>query len=344
MLKFIFIFIIFFSQYIYALDATMEIIKRKSTLPTISVNVVENKIVKQKLLKDISNLIQKDILVSGHFNNSDLKFDTNFDSLPKYSLISQNGIDLYMLLDIRKNNLNGLIINVKLYDINSKILVFNKSYSTSSQSRYPFLCHKIAIDTNRYLNAPSIDWMDKFVIFARYLNSRNSEIVIADYTLTYQKVVVKGGLNIFPKWADKAQENFYYTTYNYGKPTLVKQNLFTRKKTKILNSDGMIVCSDVSEDGTKLVLTMAPNSQPDIYMYNIKTKLKKRITFYRGIDVGGSFVENDKKTFDKFQESIVQHFHKINIFQKLEKLKLVDKQRFSLYDVEDKTLLIFKKR
>ena len=55
------------------------------------------------------------------------------------------------------------------------------------------------------------------------------------------------------------------------------------------------------------------------------------------------FLQNEKKTFDKFQESIVQHFHKIKLFQKLDKLKLVDKQTFSLYDVEDKTLLIFKK-
>jgi TolB protein len=57
----------------------------------------------------------------------------------------------------------------------------------------------------------------------------------------------------------------------------------------------MIVCSDVSDDGKKLVLTMAPNSQPDIYVYNTETKIKTRITNYTGIDVGGNFVENDTK-------------------------------------------------
>ncbi len=108
-------------------------------------------------------------------------------------------------------------------------------------------------------------------------------------------MVVKGGLNIFPKWASKDQEEFYYTTYNYLKPTLIKQNLFTSKSQKILDSDGMIVCSDVSDDGTKLVLTMAPNSQPDIYVYDTISNLKTRVTTYNGIDVGGSFVENDSK-------------------------------------------------
>jgi cyclopropane fatty-acyl-phospholipid synthase-like methyltransferase len=48
--------------------------------------------------------------------------------------------------------------------------------------------------------------------------------------------------------------------------------------------------------------------------------------------------------YRKYQDTIVQYFHKIQLFQKLSGLKLVEKQTFSLYDTEDKTLLIFKKR
>jgi TolB protein len=137
--------------------------------------------------------------------------------------------------------------------------------------------------------------MDRFVIFARYIDSKRSEIVVADYTLTYQKVVVSGGLNIFPKWADEEQTAFYYTTYDDLYPALIKQDLYTLKSEKILSSNGMIVCSDVSKDGTKLVVTMAPNDQPDIYVYDVKSKLKTRLTSYKGIDVGGNFVENNTK-------------------------------------------------
>jgi len=54
--------------------------------------------------------------------------------------------------------------------------------------------------------------------------------------------------------------------------------------------------------------------------------------------------EKTDNNYIKHQDTIVQHFHKIKIFQKLTNLKLVDKQTFSLYDTEDKTLLIFKKR
>ena len=56
------------------------------------------------------------------------------------------------------------------------------------------------------------------------------------------------------------------------------------------------------------------------------------------------FEKQENGSYIKHQDSIIQHFHKIKTFQKIEKLKLVEKQTFSLYDTEDKTLLIFKKK
>ncbi|MBW6488930.1 class I SAM-dependent methyltransferase [Sulfurimonas sp.] len=58
--------------------------------------------------------------------------------------------------------------------------------------------------------------------------------------------------------------------------------------------------------------------------------------------------ENEEKNSDakytKYQDTIIQYFHKLKTFEKLSSLKLVDKQTFSLYEPKDKTLLIFKKR
>jgi len=56
------------------------------------------------------------------------------------------------------------------------------------------------------------------------------------------------------------------------------------------------------------------------------------------------FSKEDDGKYIKYQNTIIQYFHKIKIFQKLSGLKLVEKQTFSLYDTEDKTLLIFKRR
>jgi len=56
------------------------------------------------------------------------------------------------------------------------------------------------------------------------------------------------------------------------------------------------------------------------------------------------FSKNEDETYTKYQDTIIQYFHKMKTFQKLDGLKLIEKQTFSLYDTEDKTLLIFKRR
>ena len=56
------------------------------------------------------------------------------------------------------------------------------------------------------------------------------------------------------------------------------------------------------------------------------------------------FEKDEDGRYVKYQDTIVQYFHKIQFFQKLSGLKLIEKQIFSLYDTEDKTLLIFKRR
>lgn len=293
MLKIVLFFIFF--EFAFSLDATMEIVKNKSNLPTISVVSSNDSIKYNSIDSKILKLIQKDLQVSSHFNDNPIVIETQFNDTPKYTILRDNGIDLYLVFQVKQDLQKRYEVNIKLYDVNSNALVLNKSYSTSTYERHVFLAHKVAIDVNSHLKAPSIDWMDKFVIFSRYLDSKTSEIVISDYTLTFQKVVVKGGLNIFPKWASSEQNAFYYTSYKGLKPALMKQNLYTSRLETILESEGMIVCSDVSSDGKKLVLTMAPNSQPDIYVYDTQAKIKTRITNYSGIDVGGNFVENDSK-------------------------------------------------
>ncbi len=286
--------LVFSFNMLFAVDATMEIIKKSHSLPMINVSVSSDS-GDLKLAKEIKKIIGQDLRVSGHFNVSNFNKSIPYSSIPSVPLMKQNDIDLFLNIQIQQSAFEGIILYISLFDVNSNKIVFNKQFTTSKQSRFPFLAHRSAIEINKYLNAPSIDWMDKFVIFSRSIGAKKSEIVIADYTLNFQKVIVKDGLNVFPKWADKSQESFYYTTYNKTVPTLMKANLYTGKKRQILKSDGMIIASDVSSDGKKLLLTMSPDGQSDIYLYDLETRIKTKITKYKGIDVSGNFVENDSK-------------------------------------------------
>ena len=56
----------------------------------------------------------------------------------------------------------------------------------------------------------------------------------------------------------------------------------------------MLVCSDVSRDYSKLLLTMAPYGQADIYELDLPSGAKKRVTKFNGIDVSGKYVDNER--------------------------------------------------
>jgi TolB protein len=294
-LKKLLLFYFLFIEILLAVDAELDIVRKNSVIPSVAVAITKNNYDNNIAIK-LKEILEKDFTVSGHFNVEPIslevqsvenQFNFSDDTIKKY--------DLVLLLEVKKGTNNGFIVDVALHDMNTKEIKSRKTYQLSNSSRYPFLAHKIAIGVNNEIKAPPIDWMGRFIIFSRYTSAKKSEIVVSDYTLTYQKVVVNGGLNLFPKWANKEQTSFYYTTYDNLYPTLVRQDLYNKKSERVLQSDGMLVCSDVSKDENKLLLTMAPNGQPDIYTYDLKNKTSNKITKYSGIDVGGNFLANDER-------------------------------------------------
>ena len=170
----------------FAVDAKLEIIKARQKLPSIMVNVYGT-----GLPYKVSNLVAKDLEVSGNFRVST---QNKNDNDPNYTFYQTQKIDLLVEIVQEKNR-----FNLFLYDINAKERVLQKSYVLQDSALYPFVSHTIANDVNNYLKAPSIAWMNRKVIFSKLLGPSKSEIVVADYTLSYQKSIIDDGLNVFPK-------------------------------------------------------------------------------------------------------------------------------------------------
>ena len=280
---------------IFAYDTTVEIVKKMDKLPKIALQDASSMDVNQSFRKKFFKILVGDLRVSSHFDVIDEYLTSSYDGNLEENFLSELKLDLILRFNINFEDDGTIIANVKLINAKSGQVDTQKIYKILKQNRYPFLAHKMAVELNDEIGAPSIKWMEQFVIFAKYTKSKKSEIVISDYTLSFQKTVVKGGLNIFPKWANKAQNAFYYTSYNGAKPTLYSVDVSTGKRNKILTGDGMLVCSDVSNDGNKLILTMAPNDQADIYVYDMNMKELEKVTSYGGIDVNGGFIDDDKR-------------------------------------------------
>jgi len=280
---------------VFAADATVEIVKKMDKLPKIVLQDASDTNVDLKFRKKFFKILLGDLKVSSHFKVVDEYLQSTFEGTIEENFMSSLNLDIILRYKISIDDNGEVISQIKLLNAKDGQVENEKIYKISQKVRYPFLAHKISVELNDYIGAPSIKWMEQFVVFSKYTSAKNSEIIISDYTLSFQKSVVKGGLNIFPKWANKAQDAFYYSSYNGLKPTLYKVSVRTGKRVKIVSSEGMLVCSDVSSDGSKLLLTMAPNDQADIYTYDLKSKNLEKVTSYNGIDVNGNFIDDENR-------------------------------------------------
>jgi len=277
---------------LFANDATIEVIKKVDSLPSLGVEDSSQEYDETFKMTFFKSLVA-DLNVLSIFNVDRFHRVVDYDAS---TVVVENKDRNYVLrYKMLKMDSNALSVKMKLISNNEEL--FSKSYKVSRTNIYMFVTHAMAYDINEYMGEPSVAWMKRKVIFSRVVGAKKSEIVISDYSLAYQHTIVKGGFNLFPKWANEAQTGFYYSSLDGKSPTLKYVNLKTLKVSKIISSDGMMVCSDVSSDGNTLLLTMAKNGQPDIYTYKVDTKRYKRETRYGGIDVNAQFMGERKIIF-----------------------------------------------
>ena len=277
---------------LFARDATIDVIKKADSLPTIAIEdstVDYDEAFKLKFYK----MMMGDLNVLSIFN-----VEKNYKKVPfEASRVDVTNKDMSYVLRYKLiNETDGSFgINVKLISKDSE--VFSKSYKLSSTKIYPFAAHSIAYDLNSFMGEEPIEWIKKKVVFTKMVSAHVSQLVISDYTLSYQHVIISGGFNTFPKWSDANQTGIYYTSLDSKLPTLKYLDIKTGKISIVKSSDGMMICSDVSADGSKLLLTMAPKGQPDVYLYDLRAKSIKQLTNYGGIDVNGQFMDGNKIAF-----------------------------------------------
>lgn len=276
----------------FANDATIDVIKKVESLPSLAVEESSTSYDDTFKLLFFKSLIA-DLNVISIFNVDRHYRKTEYDAS---DVVVENKDMKYVLrYKISQDDSGFFVTNMKL--LKDSVEVLNKNYKIKKKDFYMFISHAMAYDINEFMGEPSVEWMKRKVIFSRVVAPKQSELVISDYTLSYQHVVVKGGFNVFPKWANKAQNKFYYTSLDGIKPTLKMVDIKSGTSKSIISSDGMMICSDVSDDSTKLLLTMAPEGQPDIYIYDVASAKYARVTKYGGIDVNGQFVDNKNIVF-----------------------------------------------
>jgi len=259
---------------IYLFSKEIVITKYIDNEPAIEVNF--------KGPKDVEKILKMDFTVLNHFKV--IYNDTNFSSIFHFDFIYSNNT-----------------LKVKYYPADSNKTVLIKEYKSNSYAFFPFLVHKAVYDINNYFHMPSAKFLIRKVVYSLLTAPKEVSIYLSDYTLSYKKLLINGGLNIFPKWADENQTTIYFTKFKRV-PALYKFNIYTGKLERILSAN-MVMVSDV-DSKRGILLTLAYNGMPDVYLF--KDERLIRITNYPGIDVSGKFL-GDKIVFvsDRFSSPYV---------------------------------------
>lgn len=251
---------------LWAVDATLKIekdVEQRARIALVDGSVRHD--------EQFFNILLSDLKISGHFLADSHAYMGDFSS----SFIDPKLKSKEYILKYKFLKGGGTKLYIRMLRASDGMQLYKKSYAIPGVKKVPFIAHKAISDINRYLKYPDISWINRYVVFTRYSGAKRSEILLADYTFNYQKVIIRGGLNLFPKWADAKQRSFYYTSYRNTLPTLYKINIYTGAKQKIISSEGMLVCSDVSKNYSKVLLTMAPRGQADIFELNLRSRTKK---------------------------------------------------------------------
>lgn len=277
--------------WLWSADAILEVVKGVQTLPTLVIEDGSTGMgeVSQKMYV----MLNADMNVVSLFNVDNSYAASAYTALTP----SANHMNAQYVLRYRLSNdgAGGLKADIRLLQNSTEL--FSKTYILKQSEMMVFLSHTIAYDINSKMGGGPLEWMKRKVLLVRLTSPRHSDIIAADYTLSYQKTILSGGMYGFAKWANNEQTDLYYTSLTDFKPTIYKMNLMSGQREKIISSDGMAVCSDVSQDGKKLLLTLAPSGQPDVYLYDVDTQSKTRMTEFPGIDVNGQFMSNDTIAF-----------------------------------------------
>ena len=282
----------FFIALAFGADGSIEVVKKVDTLPSLAIEDGTT-VYDDSLKKSFFKTLVSDVNVLSFFNVDHHPYSTQFDNT---SVVLENK-DKEYVIRYKIFEDSDKTFNVSMKILQKSVLVKTKNYKIKNKNLYVFVAHAMAYDLNEYMGGEPVEWMKRKVLISRLVSSGQSEIVVCDYTLTFSQRIVKGGINLFPRWANNEQTKFYYTSLNGRRPLLKEVEIATGKTSDILSSDGMMICLDVSADGKKLLVTMAPEGQPDIYLYDVAVKKSTRLTTFQGIDVNGQFMSNNRVAF-----------------------------------------------
>ncbi|MDR2099534.1 MAG: hypothetical protein LBP40_01740, partial [Campylobacteraceae bacterium] len=182
-------------------DATIEIVKTMDKLPVIQIQDASGSGVSSMLRNKIFSRLIADLKITTYYDINEAYGVALWDDSYRVGYGIDTKTDLVLRYKLTEGFDDSITANTKLINTRSGSVISERVFKISKSSHYPMLPHSIVMSVVKDTKQDPVDWMNRYIIFAKNTAPGESEIVIADFTLTFQQTIVKGGFNIFPKWA-----------------------------------------------------------------------------------------------------------------------------------------------
>lgn len=181
-------------------------------------------------------------------------------------------------------------IKIYVYDLSTRTPVFSKAFK-GTKSSLRRLAH-IASDQITAALTGKRGIADTKIAFANNA-TKHKEIYMVDYDgENLQKLTSDRSIALLPRWSKDGR--IFYTTYKYRNPDIFAIDLRAGKIAPVVIRGGLSLIGGVSPDGKALAFTSSGGANPSIYIYNLETHTKQRITNKASVDGSPSYSPDGK--------------------------------------------------
>ena len=320
---------------VYALEITLT----EGTIEPTPIAVTDffsDEIQVQKIGKNISQVISDNLERSGFFLPINKKaFIQDIDSLsiqPRFEdwkiIKSQHLIAGKVL----KSN-NKITVEFKLYDVFTQKQLISKRYETSDRN-WRRVSHIISDAVFERITGEG-GYFDTRIVYVAETGSkenRQKRLAIMDNDQANHRFLTDGSyLVLTPRFSPNSQKITYMSYINQYSPRVFIFDIESGQQEIVGDFPGMTFAPRFSPDGKKIIMSYADPDvgNSEIYILDLATRNKTRITNSTAIDVSASFAPNGKNIVFNSDRNGRRHLYVINIDGK--NVKRISRESGSYY-------------
>ena len=243
-----------------------------------------------QLGKNLSDILAKALKFHGIINIIPTKAYSGSQNVDWKSL----GAD-FAVLGLYSMESNALKLEMRLFDVANNTMILGKSYTGKPAHKNDMLfrfCDTVIHDLTGSKGLAGT----RIAFVSHGSNKKRKEVYVTDILgRKLRQVTRHKNLVVSPRFVPKSPY-MTYTSYHTGNQNLYITDLRQSKTTRVLSRrQGMNLAPGWFPDGSKMLLTLSYEDNPDLYLLNRRGKILEKVTMGSGINVSPSLSPDGKK-------------------------------------------------